>query len=99
MLVEKIQQALAFQIGSEVSCNEIGKNIGANNQTVERYIDLLEKVSVIFTLNPFSRNLPNELKKNGKSIFGTMESEMRLLRILIHILKEMIQVHYGKTSS
>jgi uncharacterized protein len=69
LLVEKILQALAFQIGSEVSFNEIGKTIGADNQTVERYIDLLEKVCVIYTLSSFSRNLRNELKKSRKIYF------------------------------
>ena len=49
-LVEKLLQALAFQIGSEVSFNELGRIVGADNQTIERYIDLLQKVYVIYTL-------------------------------------------------
>ncbi len=68
-LVEKILQALAFQIGSEVSYNELGKTVGADNQTIERYIDLLQKVYVIYTLASFSRNLRNELKKSKKIYF------------------------------
>jgi len=69
LLVEKILQALAFQVGSEVSYNELGKIVGADNQTVERYIDLLQKVYVIYTLTSFSRNLRNELKKSKKIYF------------------------------
>jgi hypothetical protein len=68
-LIEKILQALAFQVGSEVSYNELGKIAGADNQTVERYIDLLQKVYVIYQLTSFSRNLRNELKKSRKVYF------------------------------
>jgi uncharacterized protein len=68
-LLEKILTALAFQIGSEVSNNEIGRLVGADNQTIERYIDLLQKVYVIFTLPSFSRNMRNELKKSKKVYF------------------------------
>ena len=69
VLIEKILQALAFQLGSEVSYNEIGKIVGADNQTIERYIDLLQKVYVIYSLSSFSRNLRNELKKSRKIYF------------------------------
>jgi hypothetical protein len=68
-LLEKILIALAFQTGSEVSYNEIGRLTGADNQTVERYIDLLQKVYVIFGLPSFSRNMRNELKKSKKFYF------------------------------
>jgi uncharacterized protein len=68
-LIEKILQALAFQVGSEVSFNEIGKTVGADNQTVERYIDLLQKVFAVFSLSSFSRNLRNELRKSRKIYF------------------------------
>jgi predicted AAA+ superfamily ATPase len=68
-LLEKIILALALQTGSEVSFNEIGRMVGADNQTVERYIDLLRKVYVVFSLSSFSRNLRNELKKSTKIYF------------------------------
>lgn len=68
-LLEKILIALAFQTGSEVSYNELGKLTGADNQTIERYIDLLQKVYVIFSLPSFSRNMRNELKKSKKFYF------------------------------
>ncbi len=68
-LLERIVQALALQIGSEVSYQELGQLVGADKETVERYIDLLEKAYVVFMLQSFSRNLRNELKKNRKVYF------------------------------
>lgn len=65
----KLLTALALQIGSEVSYNELGKNLGIDKETVERYIDLLEKVFVVFRLNSFSRNMRNELRKSKKVYF------------------------------
>jgi uncharacterized protein len=65
----KLLQALALQIGNEVSYNELGKLIGLDNQTVEKYIQLLEKTFIIFRLGAFSRNLRKELKKGRKIYF------------------------------
>ena len=62
-------QALAFQTGSEVSYNELGRTIGLDNQTVEKYIDLLEKSYVIFKVGALSRNLRKELKRGRKIYF------------------------------
>lgn len=67
--LEKLIQALAFQIGSEVSINELSQLTGLDNHTVDRYIQLLEKSFVIFQLQAFSRNLRNELKKSRKIYF------------------------------
>ncbi|HKK66729.1 MAG TPA: ATP-binding protein [Bacteroidales bacterium] len=65
----KLLQALALQIGNEVSYNELGKTVGLDNQTVEKYIQLLEKTYIIFRLGAFSRNLRKELKKGRKIYF------------------------------
>ena len=62
VLLEKLLVALALQVGSEVSYNEIAQTIGTDNKTVEKYIDLLEKCYIVFRLNGLSRNLRNELK-------------------------------------
>ncbi len=67
-LLAKLVKALALQVGSEVSYAEIGRLVGADSQTVERYIDLLEKGFVIFRLPSFSRNVRNEIRK-GKKIY------------------------------
>jgi predicted AAA+ superfamily ATPase len=68
-ILEKIVQALAFQIGNEVSYNEIAQLVGVDKNTVNNYIDLLEKAFVIFRLNSFSKNLRNEIKLNRKIYF------------------------------
>ena len=68
-VLEKILQALAFQVGSEVSYNEIAQLVGVDKNTVSNYIDLLEKSFVIFRLNSFSRNHRNEIKANKKIYF------------------------------
>lgn len=68
-LIDKLLVALALQLGSEVSYNELAKTIGnINSTTVEKYIDLLEKAFVIYKLPALSRNLRNEIKK-GKKIY------------------------------
>ncbi|MCX7737656.1 MAG: ATP-binding protein [Candidatus Kapabacteria bacterium] len=68
-LLEKLLQALALQISSEVNNNELSRLIGIDKQTIEKYLDLLEKSFVIYRLNSFSRNLRNELKKSKKIYF------------------------------
>lgn len=65
----KILQLLAFQIGSEVSYSEIAAQAGINKKTVEKYLDLLEKVFVIFNIRGFSRNLRKEVSKSPKYYF------------------------------
>jgi predicted AAA+ superfamily ATPase len=67
--LEALVQALAFQIGQQVSYHELGQIIGLNNETVQRYINLLEKAFIIFRLPSLSRNLRNELKKSRKIYF------------------------------
>jgi predicted AAA+ superfamily ATPase len=65
----KLLQALAFQVGSQVSYTELGQICGLDNKTVEKYIMLLEQAYVIFRLPSFSRNLRNELKFSKKIYF------------------------------
>jgi predicted AAA+ superfamily ATPase len=60
---------LAFQIGQEVSVAELASGLGLGRQTVERYLDLLEKVFVIFRVGGFSRNLRKEVTKNSRYYF------------------------------
>lgn len=65
----KLLQAIAFQIGSQVSLTELGQIAGLDSKTVEKYISLLEQSYVIFRLGSFSRNLRNELKFSRKIYF------------------------------
>jgi len=65
----KLLQLLAFQIGKEVSYNELGGQLGMSKNTVERYLDLLEKAFVVFQLKGFSRNLRKEVSKNPRYFF------------------------------
>lgn len=67
--LERLAMALALQTGNEVSYSELGQITGLDNETVEKYITLLEKAFVIFRLYSFSRNLRNELKKSRKIYF------------------------------
>ncbi|MDX9849903.1 MAG: ATP-binding protein [Anaerolineaceae bacterium] len=62
-------QLLAFQITSEVSYNELANKLSISINTVQRYLDLLEKTFVIFRLGGFSRNLRNEVTKTAKYYF------------------------------
>ena len=67
-LLEKLLKALALQIGSEVSYNELSGFLKSDKGTIEKYIDLLEKAYIIFRLNGLNRNVRNEIKK-GKKIY------------------------------
>ncbi|MBQ4292432.1 MAG: ATP-binding protein [Muribaculaceae bacterium] len=68
-LLEKLLVALALQIGSEVSYNELAQTLNSDAKTVEKYIDLLEKCYIIFRLHAFNRNIRTELKKGRKIYF------------------------------
>jgi len=69
VILDKLLRALALQIGSEVSYNELAQIVGIDKETVERYIDLLEKAFIVFRLNAMSRNVRNEIKKGKKVYF------------------------------
>jgi len=68
-LLQKLLQALALQIGSEVSLNELAQTTGTSVHTIARYLDLLEKSFVVFRLKALSRNLRKELNKSQKVYF------------------------------
>lgn len=68
-VLQKLVRALALQVGSEVSYNELSNLLGVDKETVESYIGLLEKCFVVFRLDSFSRNLRNEIKKGKKVYF------------------------------
>lgn len=68
-IIDKILKALALQLGNEVKYLELAQLVGVDNQTVERYIDMLEKAFVIFRLPALSRNSRIEIKKGKKFYF------------------------------
>jgi len=65
----QILELLALQIGNEVSFREIAQKLEISHPTVKKYIDLLEKCFIIFSLRSFSRNLRNEINKSQKIYF------------------------------
>lgn len=68
-ILERLLQALALQIGNEVSYNELALLIGVNRNTINHYIQILEQGFIIFRLKPFKKNLRNELSKLRKIYF------------------------------
>ena len=67
--LHRLLQALALQVGGEVSYNELGRLLSLDRATIARYVSLLEQAYVIFHLPPFSRNLRKELGKQRKIYF------------------------------
>lgn len=68
-LLKDIAKMLAFQVGNEVSLNEIAVALKTDVKTVGRYLDVLEKMFVIKKVRGFSRNLRNEITKKSKYYF------------------------------
>ncbi len=67
--IGRLLQLIAFQLGKEVSCAELATSLGISKNTVERYLDLLEKAFVVTRLQGFSRNLRKEITKNSRYYF------------------------------
>jgi uncharacterized protein len=68
-ILYKLLQMLAWQVGSQVSTTELGNGLQLNKITVERYLDLLSKVFIIFPLSGYSNNLRKEVTKSKKWYF------------------------------
>ena len=68
-LLDKLLVALALQVSSEVSYNELARTLRIDRATVESYIGLLEKAFIVFRLQPFSRNLRTEISSSRKVYF------------------------------
>lgn len=67
--IVSLLRMLAFRMGSEVSIESMGNDLGMNKGTVDRYLDLLTKVFIIHNVRGFSRNLDNEITKKSKWYF------------------------------
>jgi len=68
-VLDKLVQALALQVGSEVNYSELAQTVGVDKNTISKYIDILQKGYIIFKLPSFSRNIRNEIKTNKKIYF------------------------------
>ena len=68
-ILTRLLRAIALQIGGEVVWSEVAQTIGTDDKTVVRYIDLLERSFVLFTMPSYTRNLRNELRKSRKVYF------------------------------
>lgn len=68
-IIQRLVQMLAYRIGAEINYNSLANDLGINRLTVEKYIDILEKNFLVFSLNAFSNNQDNELKKGRKIYF------------------------------
>ncbi|MBI2426256.1 MAG: ATP-binding protein [Candidatus Kerfeldbacteria bacterium] len=68
-MLEKLLQALALQIGNEVSYSELAKLLGISKITVEQYVHLLEQSFIIFRIRPFRKNLRTEIRRLRKIYF------------------------------
>ena len=67
--MQRLLQLVAYQVGSEVSYDELGRQLAMSRDTVEKYLDLLSKVFIIYKVGAFARNLRKEISKAGKWYF------------------------------
>jgi predicted AAA+ superfamily ATPase len=84
-IIEKLLQALAWQIGGQVSFNELSRTIGVSKDTIARYIQILEQTDIIRRLPSFARNLRTELSTTQKIYFcdvGMRNMSIRALQSL-----------------
>lgn len=76
---------LALQIGKEVSIAELAQNLALNQKTVNNYLDVLEKMFIIFNLRGFSRNLRKEIAKTSKYYFYDVGLRNAVIRNFNHL--------------
>ena len=67
--MKELLRLIAFQLGNEVSYDELGKQLGMSKNTVEKYLNLLSKVFIVYRLGAYARNLRKEVTKAGKWYF------------------------------
>jgi len=69
LFIMSLLRLIAFQIGNDVSHNELANTLGVSKNTVARYLELLEKCYILFSLQSFSRNLRKEISKSKRYFF------------------------------
>jgi uncharacterized protein len=78
--LQRLVQMLAYRIGSEINYSSLANDLGVNRLTVEKYIDILEKNFIVFSLPAFSKNQDNELKKGRKIYFWDVGLRNRIIK-------------------
>jgi len=78
--LQRLVQMLAYRIGSEINYSSLANDLGINRLTVEKYIDILEKNFIVFSLPAFSQNRDNELKKGRKVYFWDNGLRNRIIK-------------------
>ena len=78
--LQRLVQMLAYRIGSEINYSSLGNELGISRLTVEKYIDILEKNFIVFSLHAFSKNQDNELKKGRKVYFWDNGIRNRIIK-------------------
>jgi predicted AAA+ superfamily ATPase len=69
LFVLNLLRLVAFQIGKDISYNELARQLGVNSKTVIRYLNILEKIYILFSLRGYSRNLRKEYSKTPRYYF------------------------------
>lgn len=94
----KLVKYLAYNIGSEVKYGTMANELGIQNKTIERYIDLLEACFIVKTVPSLSRNPQAEIKLGKKSISSTTASATRSFVIFHPCPPDWMPVRFGKIS-
>ncbi len=69
LFIMNLLRLLAYQVGNDVSFNELARNLNTTVKTIQRYLDILEKAFIIFRLYGYSKNLRKELSKSPRFYF------------------------------
>lgn len=67
--IMKLLQMMAFRVGSEISVEGIGNELGISKNTVDKYLDLFEKVFIMYPVSGYTKNADNEITKKRKWYF------------------------------
>ena len=82
--MEKLLQALALQMGNEVSFSELSRLLEADKKTIMTYLDLLEKAFIVYRLSPFARNIRNEINTKRKVYFFDKKQKKDILFLVLN---------------
>ena len=78
--LQRLVQILSYRIGSEINFASLGNDLGINRLTVEKYIDILEKNYIVFSLQAFNSIQDNEIRKGRKVYFWDIGLRNRIIK-------------------